>query len=401
MPDLPDRLCSGCSACCQICPKRCIAMKCDDEGFWKPYVDAGLCIDCKSCEKVCPVLNPYPSKEPLDVYAARVEDDSQLAGSTSGAIFPHLAREIIQEGGVVFGARFDPDWRVLVDCTGTLEGLEAFRGSKYVQAWAGESYIKARSFLRQGRKVLFSGTPCQIAGLKRFLGKDDYNLFTVSLLCHGVPSQRLWLRYLEEEKARQVRKLRKSGKDIPGLELAHVTFRDKRGGWKVSNLSFDLVHNGEVAHTYISADSLYIKAFLKNLSLRESCYACPFKEGRDWADITIGDYWGIEELHPELYDNKGISLVQVKSEQGRRLLKLDGLSYLKTSYEEVRDTNTVRQPPSRPSKRDRSCKRLEKSRHVLRELYRLCHRPSKRWRWALDWVMAVVSGKPVKDRGLH
>ena len=223
--------CCGCNACVQRCPKHCIAMREDEEGFLYPIIDESSCINCGLCEKVCPVLNQGEERKPLKVYAAKNRNEEIRMQSSSGGIFTLLAEQIIQEGGVVFGARFDENWDVIHDYTETIDGLASFRGSKYVQSRVGETYKQAESFLKQGRKVMFAGTPCQISGLKLFLCKDYENLLTVDFICHGVPSPGVWRKYLEELIARQG-----GGKNSvlshPNELITHIEFRNKRLGWK-------------------------------------------------------------------------------------------------------------------------------------------------------------------------
>lgn len=194
--------CCGCAACAQRCPKQCISMKEDAEGFLYPTVDTEVCIDCGLCEKVCPELNSGRERQPQKVYAAINKDEKIRLGSSSGGVFTALAEQTIDEGGVVFGARFDENWEVVHAYTETKEGLTAFRGSKYVQSRIGNAYKDAERFLRNGRKVLFTGTPCLVMGLKLYLGRDYDNLLTVDFLCHGVPSPKAWRLYLKEEVAR-------------------------------------------------------------------------------------------------------------------------------------------------------------------------------------------------------
>ena len=190
--------CCGCTACVSVCPKQCIAMQEDEEGFLYPVVDTSLCIDCNLCQKVCPELHPMNTRTPLHVYAAKHKDEQIRLASSSGGIFTLLAEKVIDEGGVVFGARFNASWEVVHDYTETKEGLTAFRGSKYVQSWLGNCFSKVRSFLSEGRKVMFTGTPCQVAGLKQYLRKEYDNLLTVDVVCHGVPSPKVWRMYLDE-----------------------------------------------------------------------------------------------------------------------------------------------------------------------------------------------------------
>lgn len=295
--------CCGCSACLHICPKNSITFKEDKEGFLYPRVNMETCINCGLCEKVCPVLNQDEERIPEKVYAAKHEDDEIRMKSSSGGIFTLLADQILDEGGVVFGARFNDKWEVIHDYTETKEGLAPFRGSKYVQSYIENSYKIAESFLKSGRKVMFTGTPCQISGFKKFLRKEYDNLLAVDFVCHGVPSPMVWRMYLEEEIAHQ-----------NGAVLTGVNFRDKSSGWKnysfVLNFSEDEVtgkHNYAISSVF--TENAYMKAFLFNLSLRPSCYACPAKAGKSGADITIGDFWGIENVMADYDDNNGISLV--------------------------------------------------------------------------------------------
>lgn len=191
--------CTGCSACVQTCPKQCISFEEDEQGFRYPCVNQELCIDCGLCEKVCPCINENEQIMPLDIYAAKNPDKEIRKKSSSGGFFTMLAESIIDEGGVVFGARFNKKYNVIHDYTETKDGIEAFRGSKYVQSIIGDTYKQARDFLKAGRKVLFSGTPCQIAGLRLFLRKDYEHLYTVDFICHGVPSPGVFRWYLQEE----------------------------------------------------------------------------------------------------------------------------------------------------------------------------------------------------------
>lgn len=198
--------CCGCAACVQICSKQCISLDEDKEGFLYPTVNRNLCIECGKCEAVCIELHSFEVHEPLKFFAAQHFDESVRAASSSGGIFTLLAETVINDGGVVFGARFDSDWSVVHDFTETHEGLQAFRGSKYLQSRIGNTYRQAGKFLKAGRKVLFSGTPCQIAGLKRYLHKNYENLLAVDFVCHGVPSPLVWKKYLEETIACQCEK---------------------------------------------------------------------------------------------------------------------------------------------------------------------------------------------------
>ena len=319
--------CCGCTACVSVCPKQCIAMQEDEEGFLYPVVDTSLCIDCNLCQKVCPELHPMNTRTPLHVYAAKHKDEQIRLASSSGGIFTLLAEKVIDEGGVVFGARFNARWEVVHDYTETKEGLTAFRGSKYVQSWLGNCFSKVRSFLSEGRKVMFTGTPCQIAGLKQYLRKDYNNLLTVDVVCHGVPSPKVWRMYLDEV-ARKGKKNSVLPHSIHGRDalIKGISFRDKCLGWKKFSFALTLSEataDGEqntILLSTIFTENPYMNAFLSNLSLRPSCYACPAKSGKSGSDITIADFWGIEDMLPEFDDDKGVSLVLSYSGKGESML---------------------------------------------------------------------------------
>ena len=313
--------CCGCGACVQRCPKSCISMREDNEGFLYPEVDKEMCIDCGLCEKVCPVINQSKERQPLVVYAAKHKDEQIRLASSSGGAFTAIAEPVIEEGGVVFGAKFDKDWSVIHDYTETKEGLAAFRGSKYVQSRIGESYKNAEAFLKTGRKVLFSGTPCQIAGLKRFLSKEYDNLLTVDFICHGVPSPGVWREYLKEETARQCggkNSVLPHPKDKSGdVRIENISFRDKRLGWKKFSFALTLsVPDGHGAKNSVLLTSSkyhnpFLKGFLRNLYLRPSCHDCPTKGFRSNSDLTIADFWAINKYIPHANDKKGSSLLFV------------------------------------------------------------------------------------------
>ncbi len=190
--------CCGCWACVQVCPRQCISMHEDEEGFLYPKVDVSACMACGLCDKVCPEINQSKPKRPQNVYAAINPDNAIREQSSSGGIFTMLAERTIESGGVVFGARFDEKWDVVHDYTETVDGLAAFRGSKYVQSRIGECYRQAGQFLKAGREVMFSGTPCQIAGLKKYLQREYDNLLAVDVVCHGVPSPKVRRVYLKD-----------------------------------------------------------------------------------------------------------------------------------------------------------------------------------------------------------
>ena len=356
--------CCGCSACVQRCPRHCISMKEDEEGFLYPVVDENACIECGLCEKVCPELHQGEERKPLKVYAAKNKNEEIRMQSSSGGIFTLLAEQIIQEGGVVFGARFDENWEVIHDYTETIEGLAPFRGSKYIQSRIRVTYQQAESFLKQGRKVMFTGTPCQIAGLKQFLRKEYENLLTVDFICHGVPSPGVWRKYLEELIARQG-----DGKNSvlshpkPPLlnsvrDISRIEFRNKRLGWK--KYSFALILSVPVGHgaknTVLLSEpynkNIFMKGFLADLYLRPSCYACPAKCLKSGSDITIGDFWGIQNVLPEFDDDKGVSAVLLNTEKSLKTIPLYSIDQKEVAYEDVyRGNPALIKAVFRPQKR--------------------------------------------------
>ena len=298
--------CCGCGACVQRCPRKCITMQSDKEGFAYPVVDTKQCSDCRLCDKVCPVINQQPERQPIATYAAINIDQAVRDESSSGGIFTLLAEETINKGGVVFGASFNEKWEVEHIFVDNANDLGRLRGSKYVQSNIGGSYSMAEKFLKECKEVLFSGTPCQIAGLKRFLRKEYKNLKTVDFVCHGTPSPLVWKKYLDE-----VCHANKIG------NITDIQFRNKAEGWKKFSLQIKYVnHDGkEMILRETLDDNIFMKCFLSNLCLRPSCYQCPARSGKSNSDITLGDLWGAEYICSEIDDDHGISLVMVRKEQ--------------------------------------------------------------------------------------
>ena len=364
--------CCGCMACVSVCPKKCIKMTTDEEGFLYPEINASLCINCNLCEKVCPGMCQREERSPLSVYAVKNKNEQIRLVSSSGGIFTLLAEKVIDEDGVVFGARFNEKWDVIHDYTETKEELTAFRGSKYVQSYIGGCYQKAKSFLQQGRKVMFTGTPCQIVGLKNYLRKDYDNLLAVDVVCHGVPSPKVWRIYLDEI-------ARKGGKNsvLPHSmsrkkEINSIDFRSKSMGWKKFSFALTLSEataDGEkntVLLSSIFTENLYMNVFLSNLSLRPSCYACLAKSGKSGSDITIADFWGIEDVLPEFDDDKGVSLVLSYTRRGGHWL--DGLDceYRVVDYQTALKKNpSILHSVSKPINRDFFFRQLKRRKNIF------------------------------------
>lgn len=316
--------CCGCSACAQRCPRQCISMQMDNEGFLYPQVDSSKCIDCHLCEKVCPVINQYDTRTPLNVYAAKNSNDEVRRLSSSGGIFTLLAEQTIKDGGVVFGACWDKDWNVKHDYIDNISDLQKFRSSKYLQSVIGNSYLKAEQFLKIGRKVMFTGSPCQIAGLKHFLRKEYDNLLAVEVICHSVPSPGVWQKYLTT----RLHTLRWEKSDI-----RNISFRDKKTGWKT--YSFLIENNDGNSFTELSNKNAFMRGFLADLYTRPSCHACPAKQLRSGSDLTLGDFWGVESLMPEIDDDNGVSAIIVNSDKGKQVLHNINVELHEVSYNEL------------------------------------------------------------------
>lgn len=300
--------CCGCHGCSNICPKSCISMNDDNEGFWYPLVDKDICVDCHLCEKVCPILsNPADDLFKPLVYACKNNDDIIREKSSSGGIFTLLCEKVIDMNGVVFGAAFDENFNVHHKYVETLADCAQFRGSKYVQSKIGTTYKEVKSFLIEGRIVLFTGTPCQIEGLTAYLRKEYDNLIKVDVACHGVPSPLIYRRYLDILKGKMKSKIKS------------LNFRDKKTGW--NNYTFKVEFENGETYEEKGFDNIYMRGFLSDIFLRPSCYECEFKKPKTSADLTLADYWGVTEKHPEFSDEKGISLILVNNSKGERIFE--------------------------------------------------------------------------------
>ena len=333
MIDIIDKSkCSGCHACSNACPKDCINMIRDEEGFLYPTINKNLCINCELCEKVCPIISHVSiNKQYSDItaYAAYTMNEQIRLQSSSGGIFTELAAYVIQHGGVVFGAAFDDKWNVHHVCVDTVEGLDRLRGSKYVQSTIGETYSFVKAYLQDGKIVLFTGTPCQISGIYSFLNKDYDNLITQDIVCHGAPSPKVWEKYV---KFREIKAKSK---------ISRVFFRNKEFGWKTFSLSFQFANRSK--YVQIFKKDVYMQGFISNLYLRPSCYNCSFKTKVRLSDITLADFWGIQNVIPEMDDDRGVSLVAVNSEKGRKLFDAikKNLVYKSVDIEQAIKYNTA------------------------------------------------------------
>lgn len=334
--------CCGCSACVQRCPKQCILLKEDDEGFLYPKVDEDKCINCGLCEKVCPILNQAEKIQPQEVLAVKNPNEKERMASSSGGVFLPLAREVINNGGVVFGAVYDEHWEVHHVYAEKIEDVYPMMGSKYLQSKIENSFKDAERFLKQGCEVLFVGSPCQIAGLRTYLRNKEYpNLLAVDFLCHGVPSPGVWRRYLAETYSvvclKEKCRLQAAGKNsvllsslIAKSPIGDIKFRDKaESGWKkfrfvVRKKSASKADQNTVLSSDIHYDNTFMRGFLSDIYLRPSCYECKCKNGVNHSDLTIGDYWAARVTDQDFDDDKGLGLVLVNTAKGKEFFdKLD------------------------------------------------------------------------------
>lgn len=326
--------CCACTACKNICPKQAIEMISDEKGFLYPKIDENKCIKCGLCEKVCFYNTGYKilddHLEKIETYAIKHKDLQVRMASQSGGAFTIFSDEILKQNGVIYGVGFDKSLKVCYKRAETKDERDEFRGSKYVQSEIGDIFNQIKIDLKNGRKVLFSGTPCYVAGLTKFLGnKNIQNLFLIDIICHGVPSPKMfvdYLRFLENKY---------EGK------IENFNFRNKNFGWKSCVESFKI-------NEKIYNNNIYAKLFSDCLAFRESCYKCKFTNLNRPSDITIADCWGIEKFKPNVNDDKGISLVIINTEKGKLLQKnvLSKLEYY------IIDINDYLQPRLRePNKR--------------------------------------------------
>ncbi len=337
-----EKLCTGCGACENRCAFGAVTLKEDKEGFLVPSIEKGLCRECGLCEKACPILRDpvFPKLTEPGVYACWSHDQEIRDQSSSGGVFSLMAREVLEEGGVVFGAAFDKAFGVHHIYIDRYEEIDSLRRSKYVQSKTGRSYKEAESFLKAGRKVLYVGTPCQVAGLMGYLGKPYETLTTCNFVCYGVPSPKVWRNYLS---------YRTSNK-----KLKNLSFRDKKhSGWKQYTLRMDY----EDGTSYIKKanDDAYFIGFGRSLFSRLACFDCRFRFSNTKADITLADFWGIEHLEGiEIKEDRGVSLVLTNTPRGEEWIK--GLSEKmftqKRTFEEAARSNpklvsSAKLPPNR------------------------------------------------------
>lgn len=297
--------CCGCTACASICPKECISLVKDEEGFKYPEIDLNKCVDCGMCKRVCPVNSVFDTSETKETYIAQLKNSNELYKSASGGIFAAIAHNVISNNGVVVGAAYDENFNVVHCIAKTEMEIYRFQGSKYVQSNLNDIFKKIKLILQTGKLVCFSGTPCQVAGLNNFLGKKYSNLITVDIVCAGVPSQNLWDKYLDYQKSKF------------GSNVNYVNFREKTYGYQCSTMliKFD---SGKVYSKSGRIDPM-MNFFVSGIAKRPSCYECPFKGiSNRSSDITLFDAWHASTLVPEFKDDRGYTSVLINTSIGKK-----------------------------------------------------------------------------------
>ncbi len=344
MNNISHVACCGCGACINSCPKHCISLVPNPEGFYQANIDQNKCINCGKCKQSCVMMRNINNKLPIAAFAAYSQNDLIQRTSTSGGVFSHLADVILKEQGVVVGVAFDDQMRVRHFAETSPNSVARMRGSKYVQSWSVDSYEEVRKALALGKKVLFSGTPCQVAALYTFLGGKPEGLVTIDLICHGVASPGLFQAYLDylEKKYR--------GKII------NYSFRSKEKANSIisytSKITFEI--RGKIKNIFIDGDEdPFAIRFVGNALQNESCYQCPYADEHRMGDITLGDYWGYD--HTEQKNNAtSVSLVFASTEKGVDLLRRTNQLYLEdtTRGKYIKKNHHLSRPASRSADRN-------------------------------------------------
>jgi coenzyme F420-reducing hydrogenase beta subunit len=279
----------------------------DEEGFAYPYIDKISCINCKICESVCPELNVQKEKECKQYgYLVQIKNDKIRRESTSGGAFTAIAQYVIKKQGIVFGAAYNENFEVYHTYVECKAELSKFRNSKYVQSNMGDSYKKVKKFLNLNKIVLFSGTPCQIEGLKTYLKKDYFNLITIDVVCHAVPSPLIWEKYLDLQKKKY------------NNNIGDILFRDKYYGYKYSTMTIRKKDNRDIYNMGVETDQM-LRAFFSDICDRPSCYKCSFKKRYRVSDFTIWDCFSVSDFDKKLDDDKGTTKVLIHTTKGKRI----------------------------------------------------------------------------------
>lgn len=340
--------CCGCSACYNTCPTQAIHMKPDEEGFLYPVIDQALCVDCNSCVNVCPLIcdGNYKEKTIPEFFAAKHKSEEVLMNSTSGGAFTAISDAILREGGVVYGADYDDEFHVLHKRAENYDQRNRMRISKYVQSNMGDIFKQIKNDLIDKRKVLFTGTPCEAAGLRGYMGNSPFNenLYICDLICHSIPSPLIWEDYkrlLEKEY---------------GGKLTSIQFRSKIIDWSRENSNKTFIFTTSNSEEIHNDERFYKLFFGEKTIMRPSCEECRFTDIHRASDITIADYWGIEKYAPEWMDKKGVSVILINNKKGEDLFKKcsEELKYEKRPKEEsLAEQQRLSEPVKFPESRNK------------------------------------------------
>jgi len=305
---LADKLaCTGCGACASVCQFEAITMIQDADGFYVPHIDEEKCKNCGACEKVCHVNKDYTEiLKTSDFYTLRSKDAETVKTSSSGGIFTELSKKVLEDGGVVFGATLTDDCKGLYHTSTDEVDLEKLKRSKYFESNMNLTIKKIGEELKTGRKVLFCGTPCQAMGVRATFGDKYENLIIIDFLCHGVPSQKAFKKYIEDIEKKY------------GSKVVDVNFRPKTYGWRTYCMSIKFA-NGK-NYVKLGSEDPFFRLFFSKKALRDSCYTCS-KQDASCADITIGDFWGINKMPEMTDDDKGMSMVSLHTEKGKKIFE--------------------------------------------------------------------------------
>lgn len=325
--------CSGCTACAQSCPNHAIVMKENIEGFLYPSIMLDKCIECGKCQRACPIVNSPILNTQLKSLAVKSRNEVERLRSTSGGIFPLLAKYVLQNGGIVYGASYNENQIVEHIGIENIEDIHKLQGAKYSQSRLEDVFSSIKMQLDRGRTILFSGTPCQCAGLKSYLVKDYENLILVDLVCHGVPSPKVWEEYIKYRK----------DIDHQNETVVSINMRSKNSGWSRYSYSVLFEYSSGYKYSQINGKDPFMIAFVNNMILRKSCGHCHFKGVHRCSDFTLGDYWGIWNQKPEFDDNKGTSVVLLHSDKANRIWSV---IKDKCDYFEVCEKDTYVENPS-------------------------------------------------------
>lgn len=370
------KLCTGCNACKSICPKQAIHMEENEDGFLFPVIDEKKCINCGLCKRTCPVINTQDNKSMNKCYVAYAKEREIRYTSSSGGIFTLIANEILKANGIVIGAMLDSNHHLKHIAIEKSTDLEKLKGSKYLQSELNNIFEYIKENIKE-KKILFVGTPCQVAGLKAYIKKEEENLICIDLVCHGVPSPKLFIKYIQELEKENGR-------------LISYNFRDNSTGWE--NYSNSMIFkNKEIKEK--NSDNKYMRLFLSNLALRESCYSCNFKLGNKYSDITLGDFWGIKNKYPEIYNKEGVSAIIINTIKGNEIIELikENMIFKECSIDDIVLGNpSLKESCLLPKKRETFMKDMDELsidaltkkyikktpfyRRVLRKLKRLIHK---------------------------